>query len=482
MLDLTEGEHLKDVRLRLWKPVALDGTVSDEAGDPLPGLTVVALSERPFGGGARFVVAGRTTTDDRGQYRLDGLAPASYIVAVPSRAAKAVRRSPETGPRIDEYPTLFYPDALAASSAVVITLGSGESRAAVDFHEGLRVGARTVSGTVRGVPADTQVWLIGEAAAGTELDTSATVTDPEGRFSFVAVSPGQYTLRLVVFPLQQGPGRRLVSVTSGQGTQIMSLRDIGLPVPPAPSEPTWWWEQRVSVTDLEPNGVELEIVPTTGARVRGRLVFDGGPKRPSTDQLSPIGVAVRSATGADLPDFPPGRIESNLEFETTGLPPGRYFLDTIPPEGFLGWYPKSITSAGRECLDDGVEVGPTDVNGVLITLTDRPTVLSGSLRESSGLAPEVSIYVFPVDRRFWSTHDLRSPRFRELRPTQRAGFTVTGLPAGEYWIVATTAFAPSGLWRRREFLDRLVPLATRVSLAFGERRAEILNLKKSRWP
>jgi hypothetical protein len=46
-------------------------------------------------------------------------------------------------------------------------------------------------------------------------------------------------------------------------------------------------------------------------------------------------------------------------------------------------------------------------------------------------------------------------------------------------MIATTTYAPSGLWRKVEFLTRLVPLATRLSLAAGEKRAEMLELKSN---
>ena len=59
---------------------AIAGRISDESGEPLEGVTVLAMRSMCFEGRRRLVPIVTTTTDDAGDYRLQKLSPASYVV------------------------------------------------------------------------------------------------------------------------------------------------------------------------------------------------------------------------------------------------------------------------------------------------------------------------------------------------------------------------------------------------------------------
>jgi len=80
---LREGEHLGDVKLRLWKYASVNGTVLDDGGEPAVGITVQAMRRIMTGGRARYMPAGTGRTDDRGVYRVASLLPADYLIVVP---------------------------------------------------------------------------------------------------------------------------------------------------------------------------------------------------------------------------------------------------------------------------------------------------------------------------------------------------------------------------------------------------------------
>ena len=86
-ITLTEGQHVSDVRLRLWKHAAITGTVQDDGGEPAVGLTVQAMSRIVLAGRARYLPVGSGRTDDRGTYRIASMQPGDYIVVIPQAPA-----------------------------------------------------------------------------------------------------------------------------------------------------------------------------------------------------------------------------------------------------------------------------------------------------------------------------------------------------------------------------------------------------------
>lgn len=90
-LALGEDEHIGDVTIKMWKYAVIEGSVTDETGDPVVDVAVRALPRRVVAGRTQFALESAAVpfgsyaaqTDDRGMYRLSMLPPGDYIVAVP---------------------------------------------------------------------------------------------------------------------------------------------------------------------------------------------------------------------------------------------------------------------------------------------------------------------------------------------------------------------------------------------------------------
>ena len=83
-LSLADGQWLGGLRIRLWRPGAISGTLRDERGEPVVGVEVRAVAVIPIAGHERLASSAVALTDDRGLYRLAGLPPGRYLVAIPS--------------------------------------------------------------------------------------------------------------------------------------------------------------------------------------------------------------------------------------------------------------------------------------------------------------------------------------------------------------------------------------------------------------
>ena len=208
---LTAAQRTAETSIRMWKNATITGTVVDEAGEPVVGLQVRALRLTFTAGRRRFAPSGTTaTTDDRGVYRLGGLAPAAYLVTTSQPtisanvSAYADARSgrgtgselagamlggtstgrkvgnaqvmvgrggtippPPVGGRMQIYPPTFYPSALLPALATTIALTSGEERNGIDLQL-QPVPTVRVTGTVMGASGPVGMMALGLMPAGVE--------------------------------------------------------------------------------------------------------------------------------------------------------------------------------------------------------------------------------------------------------------------------------------------------------------------------
>ncbi len=201
--------------LSLQRGGVLAGTVQWDDGTPAAGVNVSAQPAttgtsatqggaalgRGFGN-AGFGGYGGGQTDDRGRFRLSGLAPGSYYLSA-SAQAPIPQRPGDPGFARTLSLAVYAPDKVRRTDASPITLTSGEERADLNIVLGL-AGMHTVSGSVGSSGASVHS---GTVNLTDQTDSSLArngVIASDGSFVIPYVPPGTYTLR--------------VSASSGQGT------------------------------------------------------------------------------------------------------------------------------------------------------------------------------------------------------------------------------------------------------------------------
>src|SRR5262249_3336001 len=140
-------------------------TIRDELGQPAPGIAVRVLQYR-MANGERVLSPAMTaggpfgeTTDDRGIYRVFGLAAGVYFVTATPRTVgtsdirqmtaeaiqsaqralqqtlpnQAAAQPAEPSPVMVAYAPVYYPGTISAANAASIHLGSAEERTDVDL-------------------------------------------------------------------------------------------------------------------------------------------------------------------------------------------------------------------------------------------------------------------------------------------------------------------------------------------------------------
>jgi len=497
---LDEGQHVKGVTIALFVGGVITGAITDERGEPVLNARVAVLRSQIRGGTRTETQIGTAQTDDRGVYRIFGLLPGEYLVrgvlaldrarvsaadveravaaaasaggtavATPGGPIAAVTIDTsvrEDGPQDMPNAPTYYPGTALASGATIVRVAAGEERSNIDFQL-LRIATTTVQGVVMNstgaLPAGVVVLLTDPDLVSTFVTEGV---DPQGRFEFRNVAPGQYTLIARWFQ-NSGAARR----GAQPAATAAALR--GQPWAASP-------EMLGGRTDVSVNGSPMSnvsIILDVGRSVSGRIVFDGAATKPDLATtrvlaaLSPVQDALKQYYPAIAIVGPDGR------FTLNGVQPGRYTLQALsrPGQEFNapGWFLRSSLVNGQDTLDVPIELGGgQDISNAVVTFTDRTTELSGRMIDPQNLpATDDSIVAFATDERLWAS----SRRIRQTRPANDGHYAFRDLPPGEYFIAVVTDAEPDA-WLDPEFLRALIPTTVRVTLGDGEKKVQDLRV------
>jgi len=127
--------------------------------------------------------------------------------------------------------------------------------------------------------------------------------------------------------------------------------------------------------------------------------------------------------------------------------------------------------------DAGIEFKPNeDISGVEVELTNKVTTISGTVKTSRGEpSKDYTAVVFAQDKEKW-TGNMRYQS--AARPDQEGRFKISGLPPGEYYIVAVDRLEP-GQSSDPEFLERVRTKASSLSLREGDTKNVDLRLSST---
>ncbi len=192
---VSKGETVDNVDFALRRGAVITGRVTDSDGRPLIEENVHVLpvmdTRRPVYHRIRF---GRT--DDRGIYRIFGLPPGNYRVAVGQEEGDFGERQ-RAG-----YKRTFHPDTPEAAQGTVIELKEGGEATNVDITVGRPVvkyfaSGRIIDGetgkAVANVPYAVQMYV---SANSTSSMSNGAVSDSDGVFKLEGLVPGKYAVFL----------------------------------------------------------------------------------------------------------------------------------------------------------------------------------------------------------------------------------------------------------------------------------------------
>ena len=292
--------------IRLSRSSAIQGTVADQNGVGVAGYTVTAFrAEKPI----RPAASGQT--DDRGVYRIPGLAPGRYYVRTAAR---------HLADGVSLLPT-FFGQGASLGQARVIDLGLEQEASGIEIQPVLGNLGR-LSGAVR--PAGSPVVkLLG--------DTGVVLEQPGrlGGFLFDQLTPGTYELFV-----EDGP------LSAYRKIQLNGDLD-GLDVELAPSQPIRFQFEESGGKPFDPAKIGVFALRKSPGEGDARKVWPGGASLPAgTWEInvvceSSMYVAAIRADG-----------ESGLAWNQIAVRPGRETSVTVSLSSGPGSVRGNVTSGG----------------------------------------------------------------------------------------------------------------------------------------
>lgn len=243
--------------------------------------------------------------------------------------------------------------------------------------------------------------------------------------------------------------------------------------------------QPVTVAGQDLGHIELRL--REGQTMSGTIVFEGTAARPAAGSVQVMLTAPGSSTSPvelamSMMKAISATATADRTFTMRGIMPNRYRAIVNLPGSMFGevlpdatWVVKSIRIGdGPDLADLPFEIAPgRDLPGVVVTLTDKPGVLTGRVIDGNGRPSSgFPIVVFATDRAQWSTG---SRRVKQVRPSSDGSYRLVGLPAGEYFVGAVTTLDLEDLYDPA-FLEQIAPMAFRITLSEGETKQQDLKL------
>jgi hypothetical protein len=437
-IELAAGQAFSDGVISLPRGAVIAGRVVNDLGEAVSGIRVGAWRLRYRDGRREVAPAGQgAQTNDLGEYRISALAPGTYFVGTWGGIAAGGAVSEEG---VTLAPT-YHPATANLAEGRPVTVRQAQEVANIDIAMVVSRAA-SVTGTVidsRGRPAAGLAVTVrprGDPLLSL-LNSAYGTSQPNGQFIVRNLMPGDYVLHAIV-----------------RTPDSKDQESVDVPL-------------TVGGDDIE--GMTVTSAPN--GRIAGRIVFDG-EAQPAFAPGS-LRVVVDSPESLQTPS---AQVGAGWRFEIGNIEPGRLTLsfDGLP----AGWAVKKIVADGRDVTESLFGLGPSSAATPFeITLTDKPTTLSGAVSRGSKPAAtdDFTVVVFADDPVQWREG---SKRVLIARPDQHGTYKITGLPPGRYRAIAVEYLDDGEQWNP-ELLGWARSRAVRVELEEGA--AVTLNLTLTRY-
>ncbi|MFM2124007.1 MAG: hypothetical protein RL328_458 [Acidobacteriota bacterium] len=449
---ISRGDAISGVEFRLRPWSVISGKIRFEDGDPAVALRVDLFRQYHLRGRRGFARVASGATDDRGEYRIHGLAPGPYYVAVDfqgDRTGPNVEDQPGIDPfgrevSLPSYTTTFYPGTLNLRDANPVRLREGEDMAGIDIYlrsvERVKLAGRITNG-ISGEILTSATLVLERLDAGNTGTLPAPASprfDRDGRFHLDNVAPGSYQLWVDA---------------SAENTRLLG-------------------RQALLVTN--DNIEDLEIVVVPARDWSGEVIAARGSESLPRGFEPRVVLEPRSERGAIVTPSP-----KNRKFDASLAPAETYdvFITNLPANLYIS----EVRVLGGDVRANGLSGSMVSGEPFQIVLDSRGGRIAGRISAATSASG--------FDDPAWSGAALvlipegrdRLQHYRETQADQYGRFELTGIAPGRYTLTGYLDQPPCDVYDEAD-LDRCRATGMTVDVTPGSLQELQLRIKSDAKP
>jgi protocatechuate 3,4-dioxygenase beta subunit len=385
-ISLAAGQDIDGIVLRLTPTGVISGRITNERDEPMAGVLVQAMRASYRSGHREFSDARTGFTDDRGEFRVWGLAPGQYFLKATNP------RVSERGPAPAQvYVPMFYPGVLDPAQTQAVELRPGDELNGINLSlaplRTVHVRGRVL--TANGGPAKGADITLLQSGSGYSVETE---TNAEGRFDMASVPPGSYEAAA-----QLSDNSESGHVQMGRAT--VSVGETALDIP------------------------DLVVFP--GATISGRVRVEGDRKLSMPRAFASLKPLTNSPALGNVETAP---VQPDGTFTFHDVPEGEYGLGlTALPDGYY-------VKGARDTAATGILVSHGHAPTAEIRIGPGAGRVQGVAyrdKDNQVVAASVTIVLIPdVTRR-------SNSEYYRVAMTDRSGnYVLASIPPGDYSLFA----------------------------------------------
>jgi protocatechuate 3,4-dioxygenase beta subunit len=432
-LTVAEAATVEDINFSLSRGGVITGKVTDSEGNPViaeeislkqvdtskPGTSVTS----PSRGESRMY-----STDDRGIYRIFGLAPGRYVVSAGSARDPMISLLAKRPKRVQT----FYPGVTDEPKAKPVEVMAGAEASGIDIKlgiadKGFMVHGRVITaetgapianamiayspGTPEGKPdQETADVIVSGISTSINAAGGITSTNAKGEFRLESLSAGKYKVEVE-------------SMGALTGASEFYVDPINLEIKSA-------------------NVDKLEIKVHLGASISGVVVVENSNAAAAIDVTTPL-MLVAMSDARPAPNLPRmSRVAADGSFRIGGLKAGKINIQSVP----LGVQKYSVLRIERDSAEqpEGIDIHANEqITGVRVIVAPATCVIRGRVAIEGGTLSsdsEISVWARPLN----STSDSH----RSFSVDAKGNFVIENLAPGDYEVEVSVNVQGSGSGRR----------------------------------
>jgi hypothetical protein len=427
LLNLESGQQQK-LSLTMLPAAVITGRVLNEEGEPMQHVAVGAMRYVYTIHGRHLASTGSpVATDDKGEYRLFGLQPGSYIIAAdPARQALtdgagfATNTTPGAAsakPNMTVYVATYYPNEISPAQATPIVLKAGDETQA-NFSL-TRVPAHSISGTITGLSTpkagdneeEKHYRFVMAMKEGSPSPAGMTPVSKDSSFKIGAVPAGKYKIVAMEAGSESGSyGYKEVTVSATDVTGVV------ISVNSAGTSHITGVVRAESEAKLDYSKLYVVLAPFSGEQTE------------SPDATDAYAFVYRSGGG-----YAEVKKDGSFKLDVAPSPSPYQVLLSAQGGGFEDWFTSKVLIGGKDVLDSGFKAGEAQRGAMEIIISNKGGALEGNVLDAQQKPfSNAEIIALPADPKLRRRYDL----LQQTVADQQGHFKIRGMRPGEYIVLA----------------------------------------------